>query len=232
MLALSLGKSAVYAVLDLADMLTRGSLSAQSATLNASQSPRPWFDLAYQLVGIAATLTPAALAVLLLTMTGLPALRMLGLSPVRWRDGITGLLLATGIGLPGVAIYAAGRALGATVEVIPAALGDHWWTLAVLVLQAVKNAVIEEVIAVGYLSIRLEQLGWRPGAIVAVSAILRGSYHLYQGIGPGIANALMGVIFAEFFRRTRRTMPLIIAHTLLDVGAFVGYAVLGSALGL
>ena len=36
----------------------------------------------------------------------------------------------------------------------------------------------------------------------------------------------MGVVFALFFLRTKRVMPLIVAHTLLDVFAFVGYTVL------
>ena len=37
---------------------------------------------------------------------------------------------------------------------------------------------------------------------------------------------VMGLVFGEWYRRTRRTMPLVIAHTLLDVFAFVGYALL------
>ena len=37
---------------------------------------------------------------------------------------------------------------------------------------------------------------------------------------------VMGVVFGEWFRRTGRTMPLVIAHTLLDLVAFVGYALL------
>jgi membrane protease YdiL (CAAX protease family) len=36
----------------------------------------------------------------------------------------------------------------------------------------------------------------------------------------------MGVVLGLFFLRTRRVLPLIIAHTLLDVVAFVGYALL------
>ena len=36
----------------------------------------------------------------------------------------------------------------------------------------------------------------------------------------------MGVVFSLFYLRTRRVMPLIVAHTLLDVVAFVGYALL------
>lgn len=232
-LALSLGRSALYAILALADAFSRGPLKGQSTALNTSQSPRPWFDLAYQLVGVLSTVTPAALAVLLLFLTGVSAWQVLGLDlrgPLR--DLAWGALLAASIGIPGLAIYYAGRALGATVEVVPAALGEHWWSIPVLVLQAVKNAVIEEVIAVGYLTVRLERLGWGPRRIVLASAVLRGSYHLYQGIGPGIANLLMGVVFAEWFRRTRRTMPLVVAHTLLDVGAFVGYALLRDVISL
>ncbi len=36
----------------------------------------------------------------------------------------------------------------------------------------------------------------------------------------------MGLLFGWFFLRTRRVMPLIVAHTILDVVSFVGYATL------
>lgn len=241
-LALSLGASAAYAIVSLIGALTQGPLSEQRTALNRSVTPRPWLDLTYQLLGIATELAPVALVILLLTLLpaarvaargdGSPAAVQLGLSPVRpWRDLAWGAVLAACIGLPGLAIYAAGRALGATMDVIPAALDTHWWTIPVLVLQATKNAVIEEVIAVGYLVRRLEQRGWRSSSITATSAILRGSYHLYQGIGPGLANVAMGVVFARWFQRTGRTGPLIVAHTLLDVVAFVGYVLLKDHLG-
>jgi len=60
--------------------------------------------------------------------------------------------------------------------------------------------------------------------------MLRGSYHLYQGFGPFIGNAVMGVVFAVFFLRTRRLWPLVVAHTILDVVSFVGYALLADRL--
>ncbi|PZP17726.1 MAG: CPBP family intramembrane metalloprotease domain-containing protein [Brachybacterium faecium] len=226
-LALSLGRSAFYAVLALIDAFTRGPLAEQTTALNRSASDRPWFDLVHQLANVAFALAPVALVLLLLTLTGTAAVRALGLDLRRpGKDLLWGVVLTACIGLPGLAIYYLGRALGATLEVIPAALDTHWWTVPVLVLHALKNALVEEVIVAGYLVLRLEQLGWKPVAIVAASALLRGLYHLYQGIGPGLANMLMGVVFAEWFRRTRRTMPLVIAHTLLDVVAFVGYALL------
>jgi membrane protease YdiL (CAAX protease family) len=233
-LGLSLGQSAVYSIISLSAKLTAGKpLAQQQATLNASRSVRPYVDLAYQLASIFFAIVPVLLALWLLSEGGRSAIRRLGMDLGRpWRDLGAGVVLAAVIGLPGLAFYAFGRWLGITAEVVPAALNDVWWAVPVLILSAVKNAVLEEVIAVGYLTTRLEELGWPAWARTMVSAVLRGSYHLYQGFGPFLGNAVMGVVFAEWFRRFGRVMPLIVAHTLLDVVAFVGYEVFGSALGL
>jgi membrane protease YdiL (CAAX protease family) len=233
-LGLSLGQSAVYAVIDLVGKLTAGPpLAAQRATLNASVSPRPYLDLSYQLAGILFTLMPVALALWLLAEPGRRAIHRIGLDVARpGRDLAIGVALTAVIGLPGLGLYAAGRALGITVQVVPAALNPVWWAVPVLILQAVKNAVLEEVVVVGYLLTRLDELEWPAWAVVAGSAILRGSYHLYQGFGPFLGNAAMGVVFALGYRRYGRVMPLVIAHTLLDVVAFVGYQLFGAALGL
>ena len=115
------------------------------------------------------------------------------------------------------------------MEVQASGLDSYWWTVPVLILAALKNGLIEEVIVVGYLVERLEELRWRVAAIVAMSSVIRGSYHLYQGWGPFFANMAMGVVFTCFYLSRwgrRRVMPLVIAHTLLDAVAFVGYAYL------
>lgn len=233
-LGLSLGQSAVYSIISLTVKLTADTpLAQQRATLNASRSAREYVDLTYQLASIVFTLVPVALALWLLSEGGRSGIRRLGLDPGQpWRDLGAGALLAAVIGLPGLGFYFAGRWLGITAQIVPEALNPVWWAVPVLILAAVKNAVLEEVIAVGYLTTRLEELGWPAWARTAASAVLRGSYHLYQGFGPFIGNAVMGVIFAEWFRRRGRVMPLIIAHTVLDVVAFVGYRLLGSVLGL
>jgi membrane protease YdiL (CAAX protease family) len=257
-LGLSLGSSAVYAVIDLVGKLTAGPpLSRQTATLNQPVSPRPYLDLSYQLAGIVFTLVPVALVLFLLTenltenLTGARrraptgdqgdtaraqppgAARRIGLDLRHpGRDLLVGILLAAVIGLPGLGLYFAGRRLGITADVVPSGLAPYWWTIPVLILQAAKNALIEEVVVVGYLVTRLRGLGLPTWATLTISAVLRGSYHLYQGFGPFVGNAVMGVVFAEWFRRRGRVMPLVIAHTLLDVVAFVGYQVLGHALGL
>ena len=144
-----------------------------------------------------------------------------GARPVR--DVGWGFALAAAIGIPGLAFYLLGRAMGITVEVQASALNAAWWTVPVLVLSALQNGLLEEVVAVGYLSEKLGQLKWRGPVIVVASALLRGSYHLYQGWGPFIGNAIMGVVFAEYYRRTRRVAPLVVAHFLMDMVVFVGY---------
>jgi len=230
-LGLSLGQSAVYALVSIIERATRGTpLADQSAQINVSQSSRPWLDLTYQLLSIAFALVPVALALYLLSTTGRRALRSIGLDLARpLRDVGWGLALAAGIGVPGLGLYAAGRALGVTVDVQAATLNALWWTVPVLVLAAAKNALLEEVIVVGYLSERLGDLGWGRVKIVVATSLLRGSYHLYQGFGPFVGNAIMGVVFTSFYLSRwgrRRVMPLVVAHTLLDVVAFVGYQML------
>ena len=65
-----------------------------------------------------------------------------------------------------------------------------------------------------------------PAWAVAIAAVLRGSYHLHQGIGPFIGNVILGVIFSVLFLRWRRTNPMIIAHALINSVAFIGYMLL------
>jgi membrane protease YdiL (CAAX protease family) len=233
-LGLSLGQSAVYSVISLVAKLTAGKpLAQQTATLNASASPRPYLDLTYQLADVAFTLVPAGLALWLLTTTTLSGVRRVGLDLHRpGRDLGVGALLALVIGLPGLALYVVGHRLGITATVVAAALNTYWWTVPVLVLQALKNGLIEEVVVVGYLMTRLRELRWPTWAVLGCSAVLRGSYHLYQGFGPFFGNAVMGLVFGEYFRRRGRVMPLVVAHTLLDVVSFVGYQLFADALHL
>ena len=79
----------------------------------------------------------------------------------------------------------------------------------------------EETVVLGYMVTRLQQVGTPALAAIGVSAVLRGSYHLYQGWGGFTGNLLMGLLFGLVFLRWRRTWPMVIAHTLLDVGAGV-----------
>ncbi|BBC38131.1 Membrane protein [Streptomyces graminofaciens] len=227
-LGLSLGASGVAALISFMGSVTKpGGLKDQAATMNASAAPdRPWLDLAWQLFGITTALVPVALVAHFLLREG-GSLRTLGFDRTKpWPDLGRGAAIAAVIGSTGIAFYLAAVALGFNLTVVPEALPGVWWKYPVLILSAIQNAVLEEVIVVGYLLRRLDQLGWSPGKAMAGSALLRGSYHLYQGIGGFVGNMVMGVVFVHLYRRWGRVGPLVVAHSLLDIGAFVGYALL------
>lgn len=229
-LALTLGRSAAYALVNIIDMATRGPIGEQTTAINTSQSARPMFDLVYQMMSLTFTIVPVLLVIYLLADSHPKPWRMIGLDFSRIKADIGwGFALAGIIGIPGLAIYLLGRELGITVGVVASGLNPAWWTVAILCLSALKNGLIEEVIAVAYLDHRLRALRWSIPAIIIFSSVLRGGYHLYQGWGPFAANIAMGVVFCLFYYSKwgkRRVMPLVLAHTFIDIAAFVGYAYL------
>lgn len=227
-LGLSLGASGISAVIDFAGSLTAPlSLGQQVATLNGSRAPgRPWLDLTWQLYYIGRGLMPVVLVGHLLVREG-AALRVLGFDlRQKLRDLGRGAGVAAVIGGAGLLLYLASQAAGYNLTVAPSGLPDVWWRVPVLVLSAWQNAVLEEVVVLGYLLRRLGQLGWSWPAALVASSVLRGSYHLYQGVGGLIGNMVMGAVFCLAYRRWGRVMPLVVAHALIDTVAFVGYALL------
>ena len=232
-LGVSLGMSAIYAIITLIAKLTAPTpLNQQTTAMNTPASSRPLLALVVELTDILALVVPALLALYLLnrdrdwSSSAVGVGRLLGLDGRRWVfDLVSGLVLTLVIGVPGLALYVVARELGFNT-IISAANLTEWWAGPVLVLIAAANGVLEEVVVVGYLITRLRQTGWGVAAAVAFSSLLRGTYHLYQGFGGFVGNAVMGVVFALFFLRTRRLWPLIVAHTLLDVVAFLGFTLL------
>ena len=97
--------------------------------------------------------------------------------------------------------------LGLNLNVATSGIGPEWYAVPVLVLSALRAAVQEEVIVVAFLFARLDDLRWPTWAIIATSAVLRGSYHLYQGFGGFIGNAIMGGVFGLVYRRFGRVAP-------------------------
>jgi membrane protease YdiL (CAAX protease family) len=227
-LAVSLGASAVSAVIDLiGDLTARGGLAAQKTTVLGSVTPgRPTLDLFYQLFDIASGLTPVLLVAYLLAREG-ASLRVIGCDTRdKTRDSVRGLVLAALIGGSGLALYLAAHALHLAATVEAANLPHVWWRYPISVLAAFQNGALEEIVVVGYLLRRLDALNWRTWQANLGSSLLRGSYHLYQGFGAFVGNAIMGLIFSHLYRRWGRVTPLVIAHGLIDTGAFVGYAIL------
>jgi hypothetical protein len=169
------------------------------------------------------------LALLLLTRTGQPP-GAIGLGWPRW-----GLDVWPGIGL---ALASWGTELVILIPFAP--LLDHnsrlvnqvpvghvpaYYVIWGLII-SLTTAVTEEVLVNGYLLTRLEQLGWSPGRALALSLVLRTSYHVYYGLGF-LLTVPFGYYVTRSFQKHRRLNRAIAAHVIFDATLFT-VAVLAS----
>jgi len=215
-LGLSLAASAAYALVSLLSAPVKGVVAPLF-----SQASLP-----YQLLDVATSLVPVALVAHFLARSGEP-LASIGLD-VRHpgADAAWGVALAAGVGAVGLVVYATAVELGVNRTVVPVPPTGHWWTVPVLLLAALRSGLLEEVVVCGYLLRRLDQLGWSPPRALAASALLRGAYHLYQGLGGFVGNLALGLLFGGIYQRRGRTTPLVVAHFLVDATAGLGYLAL------
>lgn len=221
-LTITFGTSGVRAGLKLIDAaLSPTPLNHQRTVLNDAVSSLSWLDIALQLASAATLMAWGGLALFLLGSS---------LSRPRWRDWAWGAGLAALIGIPGLALYVVSLQLGLTKEVIPATDAAK---VPLLLVWSAANAFAEETVVVMWLVTRLTQLRVPAWGAIAASAVLRGTYHLYQGFSAGLGNIVMGLVFAYFYHRTGKVWPLILAHFLIDAVAYLGYLFLDlSWLGL
>jgi len=225
--SITLGLSGARSLLSLLDSLLRPApLNKQQVALNVPQAAASLIDLLAQLLSAVQLVAWGALGAYLLVRGG-TRLTAVGLDRAfPRRDTLWGMGLAALIGIPGIALYSVGWKLGFNLSVVPSTLNGTWWRPIALTLSAFGNAFAEEVLVIGYLLTRLRQLGLRENSGLFAAAVLRGSYHLYQGFGGFVGNLIMGLVFGRVWQRTNRLVPLVIAHTLLDVVSFVGYSLL------
>lgn len=218
--------SAATAILSLIEAQLAGGIGSATVALNPAASQLGVIDFLRQLLNLLRLLAMGGLGVYLLWRAG-PGLRASGLP--RWsgrRDVPPGLFLAAIIGLPGLGLVALARLLEINAEIIPAETDGVWWRWPILIGMAIGHSVAEEIIVVAYFITRLRQLGVGENAALLASSVLRGAYHLYQGVGGGVGNFVMGLIYGRWFQVTGRIWPLIVGHAVIDVVAFVGYALL------
>ncbi len=192
----------------------------------AAQTQYQWLDLLFYLADIVTGIAPAFLAiVMLLRSPGGPGLGI-GLDRLKLREFVQGVGFAGLIGLPGLAFVYVARKAGLNAEIVVTNLPDVWYRVPVLLLEAFQQGLAEEIVVAAYVLTRLRQLGWTNQRALGAACVLRGSYHLYQGYGGFIGNAVMGLIFGWWFQRTRRVWPLVVAHCVIDAVSFLGYAYL------
>ncbi|MFN2518966.1 MAG: CPBP family intramembrane glutamic endopeptidase [Jatrophihabitantaceae bacterium] len=226
-LGVSLGMSGLYALLYLirAEITLTGGIGNTTAiVVRGTKTTYPLLDLADDLADLLNGLAPALLALVLLARS--PGGRGFGVGfdlRTRWREATQGIVFAALIGMPGLGLVWAAHELGLNATLAVVDFPDVWYRIPYLLLAAFQNGFAEEIVVVGFLLTRLRQLGWSNQRALGASAVLRGSYHLYQGFGGFAGNLVMGLIFGYWFQRTRRVLPLIVAHFLLDALSFIGY---------
>lgn len=213
-LFVTFGTSGIRAALRLVDSLQKAPLKEQSTTLIDAQSQVHWLDLALQATSALTLFAWGGLAWYLLEEQW---------RWPKWGDVARGAGFAALIGLPGLAFYVAAVHLGLSKVVVPATSAVQ---IPTSLLWAFANGFGEEFVVVAYLCTRLKQFGWKPWQVIAASAVLRGSYHLYQGISAGVGNIVMGVVFAWYFQRTGKVWPLVLAHFFIDAVAYIAYPLL------
>lgn len=173
------------------------------------------------ILGIATYLSVAAtvpIALLLLSRSGQPP-ATLGLGRPNWRADVWpglglalacyGATLVTTLLLTGLV----GRNSKLLVQV-PIGHVPAYYVIYGIAISAI-TAVAEETLVSGYLLTRLEQLGWNPRRALALSLILRTSYHVYYGLGF-LVTLPFGYLVTRSFQKRRRLMRPILAHFLYD----------------
>ncbi len=177
-------------------------------------------------LGIFAYLPLAALvplALLLLVRTGQPP-SSIGLGRPRFTVDIwpaLGLVGLSFLGELGLGIVFSPLLAHNSKLVNPVPLGHvpAYYVIWGLSASAV-TAVSEEVFVNGYLITRLQQLGWSPGRALALSLVLRTSYHVYYGVAF-LFTVPFGYFVTRSFQKHRRLNRAIAAHFLFDAILFV-----------
>ena len=94
----------------------------------------------------------------------------------------------------------------------PRETGDY----ILLFVASCANGFAEELVMRGYLIPRFERLLGSTWMSVILTAILFGSYHVYQGVSAAIGVAIAGLLYGMLFCFFRRLWPLAMAHALFS----------------
>jgi membrane protease YdiL (CAAX protease family) len=79
------------------------------------------------------------------------------------------------------------------------------------------NPFFEELIVRAYLMTEVGDLTGSLTQAVAVSVAVQFSYHLYYGWVGAISLSFQFLVFAVYYARTRRVLPVIVAHGFFDI---------------
>jgi membrane protease YdiL (CAAX protease family) len=83
------------------------------------------------------------------------------------------------------------------------------------------NPFFEELIVRAYLMTEVLDLTGSSTLAVALSVAVQFSYHLYYGWAGAISLSFQFLIFALYYARSRRALPIIVAHGFFDIYGLV-----------
>ncbi len=91
------------------------------------------------------------------------------------------------------------------------------------VLYVLLNPFHEELLVRAFLISETEAIYRSTALAVFMSVTLQISYHLYQGLPAALSHIPAFLLFSLYFVRTRRILPVILAHMFMDVSALALY---------
>jgi membrane protease YdiL (CAAX protease family) len=97
--------------------------------------------------------------------------------------------------------------------------GSAVWTLVLIFI----NPFFEELIVRAYLMSELQSLTGSSVVAVVFSVALQSTYHLYQGLSSALISAALFTVFSIYYIKTRRIVPVILAHFYFDLMAVAYY---------
>jgi membrane protease YdiL (CAAX protease family) len=83
------------------------------------------------------------------------------------------------------------------------------------------NPFFEELIVRAYLMTEVAELTGSSALAVAASVLFQSSYHLYYGWAGATSIAFMFLALSVYYARSRRALPIIVAHAVFDIYALI-----------
>jgi membrane protease YdiL (CAAX protease family) len=83
------------------------------------------------------------------------------------------------------------------------------------------NPFFEELIVRAYLMTEVADLTGSSALAVAASVLFQSSYHLYYGWAGATSMAFMFLALSVYYVRSRRALPIIVAHAFFDIYALI-----------
>jgi len=89
------------------------------------------------------------------------------------------------------------------------------------VLFLLLNPFFEELLVRAYVISEIQFFTGSSIAAVLASVIIQSAYHLYQGVLPALLTTAIFSVFSLYYWKTRRIMPVILAHMFFDLVALI-----------